>query len=279
MKIGLLRKIYPLISNHSKNIKWRSLTEEELDISMHERQHVANCFDEATRYSLLNSAQGRDLIKKRIKIERGKKLDPAYKTTFDVNGNTETYRATTKDYFGKYYGIYRDFKGTNDLFAANYPEQLSLGVSVGISKLVGKHPTQKPIISRLYLWPFFANRRCEFNKPSNAFKWFTGINPTIIGESGINQTLKPHRDNVLKTLGELGELSNKDYSFVALSGHKKIHGIPNWHCLPIIDINGKNKTVTILNKRTNKKVVMSFDRVAESFKALVGINWKNQAKV
>ena len=280
MKIGLLRKIYPLISNHSKNIKWRSLTDKELDATMQNPQMIANCFDEATRYSLLSSTKGRDLLKKRIKIEKGAMTDQTYKIRFNVDGKDETYRTTKADYWGKYYGLNKDYNGCKKEFIApDKPISLNLGVSIAISKMVSRHPSQKPLISRLYGQPMFVNRNCEFNRPSNAFKWLTGIEPTNIGEKSIKLTLKSQKKEALQTLNELGNASSKDYSFVALSGHKKTHGIPTWHCLPVIDVNNKNKTVTILNKRTNKQVVMSFDKMIDSFKALVGINWKNQGKV
>lgn len=55
MKTGLLRKIYPYLNNNIKNRKWRSLTEKELDALMAEKQVVSNCYDVATRFSLLKT--------------------------------------------------------------------------------------------------------------------------------------------------------------------------------------------------------------------------------
>ena len=141
MKIGLLRKIYPLLSRSSKNIKWRSLTDNEFDTAMKNPQMIANCFDEATRYSLLSSTKGRDLLKKRIKIEKGAITDQAYKIRFNVNGKDEIYRATKADYWGRHYGLYKDFNGSPANFLApNHSISLNLGVSTAISKMVSRHP-------------------------------------------------------------------------------------------------------------------------------------------
>ena len=63
MKLSKLRQIYQSLPESSKNIKWRRLSEKELDIAMCEPQVISNCYDESTRYSLLASEKGRDLIK------------------------------------------------------------------------------------------------------------------------------------------------------------------------------------------------------------------------
>jgi len=277
MKIGFLRKFYPLINKSSKNIKWRPLTDNELDISMKEPQMIANCYDDATRYSLLASTKGRDTFRKRVKIQKNRYKDPAYKINLNIKGKNEVYTSKTSDYFQNFYDIYRNFNSIpEDTVESGFPAKLGLGTSIGISKMISKHPGQKPLISRLYLWPFFENRNCEFNKPSNAFRWYTGIEPTTIGESGLNQTLKQHKEEAIQTLEQLGESSNKDYSFVAISGGKKPKNGAKWHCYPILNVDKNNRNVTVLNKRTNENITMSFDKVVETFKSLVGINWKSQ---
>src|SRR5574344_2492976 len=275
MKISALRKIYPMLKETSKNIKWRSLTDKELDEAMKSKQIVANCYDEATRYVLLGSEKGRDLLRKRIKIQKGTDVDQAYKFKLNVNGKDEIYRATQKDYLGKYYDVYKDYFGKNeeDLFKS-HPIRLSLGVNVGVGKMISKHPEQKSFFSRLYLYPLFRNRSFEFNKPSNAFKWFTGKTPVAIGESDLKNNLKNHRAEVYETLNELGKSTNKDYSFVAISGFNKPTGGAKWHCYPIVGVDNKKQTITVLNKRTNMGITLGFDKAIETFKAIVGIDWK-----
>ena len=45
MKLSKLRQIYQSLPESSKNIKWRRLSEKELDIAMREPQVISNCYD------------------------------------------------------------------------------------------------------------------------------------------------------------------------------------------------------------------------------------------
>ena len=281
MKISTLRKIYPYLSKNIKNKKWRSLTDAELERSMKEKQVIANCYDEATRYALLATEKGRDLLKKRLKIEKGAKLDPEYKVKLNINGKEEVYRATRNDYYGKCSSIYNDYSETPGGLKSFTEEdsRLSLGVSTAIQKMITKHPSMKPFASRLYLKFMAKNRNCEFNKPSNAFKWFTGKNPEQIGESGININLVNNKNKVLETLGRLKRKTAKDYSYVAITGPFgiKVRNINSdktkidaWHCLPIIQVSKNN--VYMKNLRTNEVLKVSYDEFLKKFKGLVGLD-------
>lgn len=275
MKLSLLRKIYPCINHANKNIKWRSLTNEELDRAMKDPQMIANCYDEATRYALLASEKGRDFIRKRIKIEKDGCLDPAYKTKLNINGKEEVYRATKLDYYSSSRDLYCDYSlDEHGLRSFNYENsRVGLGVSIAIKKMVAKHPFMKPFLSRMYMFPIIKNRNCEYNKPSNAFKWFTGKTPISYGEDMTSFSLKKHKDNVLDLLNDLGKSDTKDYSFVAVTGSKEIKDISSWHTLPIVNVNLKNRQVTVLNKRTHEKIDVGFDDFVNKFKAIVGIKW------
>ena len=273
MRISLLRKIYPSLDNGMKNIKWRKLTDKELDLSMNQYQVIANCYDEAVRFSLLNTKQGREMIKSRIKIERDAVIDPSYKTKLNIKGKEEVYRATKADYYGK--GICADIYN-NYRYADGYirPPRLSIGVSCAIQKMINKHPSMKPFSSKIYMLGLIKNRACEFNKPSNAFRWFTGKEPIAIGEKGINISLKKHKDEVKTLLQELSETSCDDYSFVAVSGYKKYKDIHRWHCLPIIGINKETQELKLLDKHDFSETDVPFDEFIKNFKAIVGVKHK-----
>lgn len=271
----MLRKIYPYLNHNMKNIKWRSLTDEEISRAMSDKQIIANCFDEAARYSLFNSKKGREILKKRIKIQRDAKMEPAYKITLNVNGKNKTYKALLIDYMGKHFDLYKEYSDNPfGLSSFDYSNsKLSLGMNIAIRKMVKQHPLMKPLFARLYMFPLIKNRACEYNKASNAFKWFTGEKPTVIGESDLKLNLKGHKDEVLSLLKELGNKDSKDYSFVAVTGNKKVKGIDKWHCLPILGVNNKTERVKVLNKRTNYKTNISFDDFVNQFKSIVGIKW------
>ena len=276
MKISLLRKIYPYLKHNMKNIKWRSLTDEEIFRAKNDIQVIANCFDEATRYSLWNSEKGRDILKKRIKIQKDAQMDPAYKITLNIDGKNKTYKALLKDYMGADFDLYKEYSDNSfGLSSFNYSNsKLSLGMNIAIRKMVKQHPLMKPLLARLYMFPIIKNRACEYNKASNAFKWFTGQNPISIGESDLSLNLKKHKDEVISLLTDLGNHNSKEYSFVGMTSNKKVKGIDKWHCLSIIGVNNKAKTVKIINKRTNYKTNISFDDFVNKFKAIVGIKWE-----
>ena len=276
MKISILRKIYPYLNSHQKNIKWRSLTDEEFERSLKDYQVIANCFEDATRYALIKSNKGRELLRKRFKIQKNASIDPAYKIQLSANDKKkEIYKATPLDYYGGYFKLYREYSDSPDGLASfDYSDsKLGLGVNIAVSKFVNKHPLMKPVLSRLYMFPAIVNRNCEYNKPSNAFKWFTGINPISIGENSINLNLRKNKKDVFDIFNKLGNLKSTDYSFVAVTGLRKIKDISSWHTVPINSVNLSDRTIEIINKRTNKITKISFDEFINNFKAIVGIKW------
>ena len=276
MKISILRKIYPYLNFNQKNIKWRSLTDDEFERSLKDYQVIANCFEDATRYALIKSDKGRELLRKRFKIQKNASIDPAYKIQVNVDENKkEIYKATPLDYYGGYFKLYREYSDSPEGLASfDYSNsKLGLGVNIAISKFISKHPLMKPILTRLYMFPAIVNRNCEYNKPSNPFKWLTGINPISIGEDSFNLNLKKNKEEVLDILNKIGNSKSKDYSFVAVTGLKKIKEISPWHTVPINSVNLSDKTIEIINKRTNKITKISFDEFMNNFKAIVGIKW------
>ena len=273
MKISILRKIYPYINQNRKNIKWRAISDNELEALKVEKQVISNCYEESVRYSLLRSPEGKKLLRKRIKIEDGKTQEPAYKISLNINERNENYRSTILDYYGKYSSLYRDyFKTPLDFInAAERQTSPSLGINIAISKMICRHPSQKPLISRLYMFPLISNRLCEHNKPSNAYKWFTGKTPVEIGETTASLTLKNFANETRELLNKINP--NVD-SFICILGSKKIPGIDKWHCLPIIGINKQDNTLDVINKKNNKILTFTFDEFINKFKAIVGIKFE-----
>ncbi|MCM1266074.1 MAG: hypothetical protein NC200_07735, partial [Candidatus Gastranaerophilales bacterium] len=137
--------------------------------------------------------------------------------------------------------------------------------------MIKSNPSQKPLISRL--GRFGITRPCEFNKPSNAFKWFTGQTPISIGEDSLHLTMKNSRDKVLEILEKLGNLSPKDYSFIALSGivPSRHNANKKFHCLTVTNVDNQKETLDIVNKRTNLTINITFNDLIEKFKGFVGM--------
>ena len=266
----MLRKIYPYINPNLKNIRWRNLNDTELEQIMQDKQVLANCYENSVIHSLLLTKNGKEIIKKFIKVENKHTDDPAYKASFHINNKKKKYRCGISDYYGKYlplYGAY--YGGVNELInSEKHTAPLDLGISILTAKMIKNNPEQKPLITRLYKFPLITNLSCERNKPSNTFKWLTGRNPVSIGETEINLSLKKYAEDVRKLLKSFN--CQKD-CFVVMSGFKKVGDIDTWHCLPVIKTDSKQETVTLLNKRDNKLKTYTFEELINNFKAVVGI--------
>lgn len=247
MKLSTLRKIYPYLSNNIKNRKWRSLTDTELNMLQQEKQVISNCYDMSVRHALLATESGRAALKSRIKIQKGVN-NPAFRVKFNINGKDKTYTVENN-------------------------ENLSLGklLTKTVSKMIQRNPSQKPLISRF--GKFGANKPCEFNRPSNAIKWYTGKEALSYGEGGINLSLKPYKEKVLDLLTSLGKDNPENYSFVVLSGFKpdKCNGGKKMHCLTVAGVDNAKQTLDIINKRTNDVITVGFDEFINKFKGIIGI--------
>lgn len=274
MKLCLLRKIYPYMNSGMKNIRWRKLTDAELNLAMQEKQKLCTCYSESTRHALLSTDKGREMLRKRIKIQQEKSLEPAYKITLNANGKAETYRTTSCDYYGTYMRLYEEYYegALNFLNEGEKRVNLGLATNIAISKMIAKHPTMKSFFSRIYKFPLIRNTRSEFNKPSRAFEWFTSKPPIAIGEKSWNFNLKKYASEVVDTLNSFEQGKS---SFVVVSANKKINGIDKWHCLSIINVDKEKKTVDLMNKRDNKVTTFTFDDVINHCKAIVGMNFKD----
>ena len=276
MKISRLKKIYPYIKPCQKNINWRPLRLDEFQAGVDELQKTCNCFSNATRIALFNSDYGRKILEKRIQIQKEEMDDPAYKIVLTPNGKKEIYRITKKDYFGKFFDVYKHY--TEEFYCPynfndSESKNLNIAFDIAVSKMIHKHPEQKPWYMRIYDWP--NNKRYEYNKPSRAFEWLTGIKPIQIGENGYRTELIKYKDKVLSLLEKLGNMSPKDYSFILMSGSKETPNSETWHCLPITKVDNIEKRVYFTDKRKNKNFSVSFNTIVNNFKAIVGINWKD----
>lgn len=274
MKVSLLRKIYPYLNSGKKNIRWRRLTDAELNLVMQEKQKLCTCYSDSTRYALLSTNKGREMLKSRIMVQKADSLEPAYKIRLNANGVEETYRTCSADYYGRYMRLYEEFYegALSFLNEGDKRVNLSLAMNIAISKMIAKHPTMKSFFSRIYKFPLIRNTRSEFNKPSRAFGWFTSKSPIAIGENSWSMNLKKQAHKVLEILNDFEQGKS---SFVVMSANKKINGIDKWHCLSVVNVDKQAKTVDLMNKRDNKITTFTFDDIINHFNAIVGMNFKD----
>ena len=106
----------------------------------------------------------------------------------NINNQKESFTIGLKE-LNIYFSIYNKQKN-----------HLVYAMKMAMQKLIEKHPTKKPIISRIAN-PF--KMKFEYNKPSNFLRMFTGKEPIIIGESDINFNLKKYKDLVFPILEKM----------------------------------------------------------------------------
>lgn len=269
----LLRKIYPFMDNGRKNIKWRRITDAELDSMVNHKQKLANCYLDSTRKVLSATEIGRKFLKKRIFVQSGNLDDPAYKFIFNVNGKEEAFRVERNDYYSKYYKIYDIYieEFLTGKLADIFSGMPNTAMDIAVCKMVSKFPKEKEWFLRLYRQPIYENMKCENNRPTKAFEWLTGMKPKIvIAEDGYNDKLSNHKAETLEVLEKLSKLSPQKYSFVAMTGNQNVADIHKWHCMPVIFV---KDGVELKDKRTNQEYKFTFDKFIERFKSLVGIIW------
>ncbi len=247
MKVSILSNIYPCINPKIKCKKWRTLTDSELIALKEEKQVISNCYDVAVRYALLATEKGKEILKNIFRISKNSGDARTFKIIFNIDGNKKAYRSVTS-------------------------ETRSLGELVGsaVGKMIRCNPSQKPFISRFGRFGF--HRYQEFNKPSYAFRWYTGKEAISIGENDLLPNLKKYKDAVIDLLNKISEKKEKS-SFVVISNHKqsKLNGQKRWHCLPIISVDKLRQQLQIINKRTDEIITLSFDEFINNFKSIVGI--------
>ena len=272
MKISTLRKIYPYISESKKNLKWRPVTDAELMSATQDYQVLATCYEESVRYVLSSNEIGRNILKNRIKLSKDSLKEPSYKIKFNVKGKEEFYKADKSDYYDKYWNIYNEFYGGALALLGDDVKRatLSAGIDIAISKMIKKHPFFKPLISRLYMFPLIKNRGCEHNLPSNAFRWYTGKEPIVIGESELALDMSKHEEQITEILD--GYNPQMD-CFVLLTGFHHVQGLDKWHCLSLVSVDKEAKTVELFNKRFNTTSIHSYQEIISKFKGLVGIRF------
>jgi len=99
-------------------------------------------------------------------------------------------------------------------------------------------------------------------------KIFTGKEPTVnIAEMDFNIDLSSRRDEVMALFERMDK--DKKHSLVIGTGLKGLEG-RHWHVYILEDVDLKNNTIKVKNKRGNVEKNMDIETAINTFKYIVG---------
>ena len=155
-------------------------------------------------------------------------------------------------------------KGYEKLYnAQNNPFVRSVDISVGEYE---KKYKAKPWICRFT--DDFKTYTFENSLPSHFMKMFTGKEPTVnIAETEFNIDLDSRKDEVMELFQRMDK--DKNHSIVIGTGLKMLDG-RTWHVYVLEDVDLKNNTIKVKNKRGNQSKTMNIDTALNTFKFIVG---------
>ena len=153
-----------------------------------------------------------------------------------------------------------------DKAIAQYEELYSMqnndiirSLDISVAQYEQKHKS-KPWICRIS--EIFKKYKFENNLTSHFMETLTGVKPRVIAEQDFNWNLKGYKDEVMKLFKQME--AEKDYSFIIGSGQKKFDG-RRWHVYIIQNVDLKNNTITIKEKRKNQPQTMDIDTALKNF--------------
>ncbi len=250
---------------NSVNIPFRAaITDKDIDGFEASKQHFSDCYLMTTLETLSHTPNGRKVLKEHIEYDdKNPKLINCY--LFSPNDTTEKYSIPTNAIVKGYEKLYR-----------LQPNEVIRSMDVSVGEYEKKHKA-KPWICRFT--DNFKDYSFENNLPSHFMKIFTGVEPRVIAEQDFNFDLNGYRDEVMNLFERMDK--EKQHSFVIATGVKMLDG-KTWHVYILEDVNLKDGTVTVKEKRGNKPRKMSIEAALNTFKFIVGYfdsDLKNAKKI
>lgn len=283
MKLLPFSKIFNFVSkskNFARTEFARSSCKELLALRT-AKQEFADCYLVSAGHALTRSNNGKRILQENIQTateavprfhytELSNSIKRQYENVLD---NWENFKITFKNVYNKEETYVIDAKTFNKNFKIYHKQKqqktpVLAAIEIAMNKLVNKHFFKKPLISRLH--EPFLNASFEYNLPSNFFRMFTGKEPIVLGEKNLNWSLNAYKDEAMELFKRMGQEKNHNYSFVAGTGFQKIGGAKGWHCFVIKKVDWKNKTIHLVNKRTNRVNKLTFDEALSKLKYIVG---------
>ena len=231
----------------------RSISDKEIDDFTNAKQHFSDCYLMTSLETLSHTENGRKILKNHIEHDdnnpylincflydpKGKRIKYAIPTNAVVKGYNKLYQIQEND-------IIRSM----DISVAEYEKKYKA----------------KPLICRLT--DNFKKYEFENNLPSHFLKIFTGKEPTVnIAEQDINIDLSGYREDVMSVFERMSK--EKNHNLIIGTGVKMLNG-RSWHVYILEDVDLKNNTVTVKEKRSNEPQTMSIESALNTFKYIVG---------
>ena len=228
------------------------ISDKDIDSFEHAKQYFSDCYLMSTLETLSHTPNGRKILKEQIQYDNGNpNLINCY--LYKSNGEREKYSIPAE----------QTLKGYEKLYAAQ-DNKIIRSMDISVAEYEKKYQA-KPLICRIT--DNFKTYAFENNLPSHFMKVFTGIEPRVIAEKDFNLDLNGYRAEVMKLFEQMEK--EKNYSFVIGTGMKMLDG-RTWHVYIIEDVDLKNNTITVKEKRANKPRVMSIDTALNTFKYIAG---------
>ena len=237
-----------------KNFNFRaSISDKEIDQFKDAKQHFSDCYLMTSLETLSKTENGRKILKEHIERDDSNPFQiNCY--LYSPDGTKLKYPIPTNAVVNGYDKLYKAQK--NEIIR-------SLDISVGEYE---KKYKSKPFICRFT--DNFKTFAFENNLPSHFLKIFTGVEPTVnIAEKDFNIDLTKYREQVMELFKRMDR--DKNHNMLIATGMKALNG-HTWHVYILEDVDLKNNTVTVKEKRGNISEKMSIEDALKSFKFIVG---------
>lgn len=236
------------------NLPFRSaISDKEVDSFRKAEQHFSDCYIMATLDTLSKTENGRNVLKKHIEHDdKNPLLINCY--LYSHNGTKLKYSIPSTAVVNGYEKLYNTQK--NELVR-------SVDISVGEYE---KKYKEKPWICRFT--DDFKTYTFENSLPSHFMTMLTGVKPTVnIAETDFNIDLSTYKNKVMELFERMEK--NKNHNLVIGTGIKMLDG-SSWHVYVLKEVNLKDNTITVKNKRGNIEKTMNIETALNTFKFIVG---------
>lgn len=213
----------------------RNLSKEEVASLENGEQYYSDCYLMSSIDALARTSNGAKILSNNINRNDDNSNIISY-TLHKPNGELIKYVVNLQNVGDKYSGVLQ-----------NQKNQIIQGLDITINEYESKYKT-KPWYCAL--GTLFKHYRFENYLPSKFMEIMTGKKPISICENKFNINLKNHKEEVMELFSRMEK--EKDYSFVITNGIKKHNG-RRFHVYVIENVDLKNNTITIKNKRGNQK--------------------------
>ena len=230
----------------------KSISDKDIDGFEHAKQHFSDCYLMTTMETLSHTQNGREVLKEQIQYDdNNPDLINCY--LYNKNGEKEKYTVPAKMALQGYEKVYN-----------NQPNEIIRAMDISVDQFEKKHKA-KPLVCKIA--DTFNDYSFEKNLPSHFMKTLTGIEPRVIAEKDFNMDLTGYKEQVMQLFERMDK--EKEHSFLIGTGFKMLDSRV-WHVYILEDVDLKNNTVTVKEKRSNRPRTMSIDAALNTFKYIVG---------